>query len=391
MHIDVYGEEAARRMPPAGQWGCLEFQNAEGRRILRIPLVEWLPESVSPGARPEKGSDLLQLTGASALVKALGIPLETARRLDDPLLSHSVRGADTDPYLGRALPVWHSVLRGSALAVWLLCFFAALAWGDSAPWLGAAAAAAFALPCLADLWLRLTARSAARNGGPAAQASFSPSPAPGSGATRRFCETAEIRVHPTDLVLVDSLGQERWLPRTGAHAPERLVRVLDAGKGVPVGAELRTRSGQVRAALPWAPWFGGPDGEARWTEFGPAAGLSVEDRTDGARKGSASWPAHGLARGDAEAMGPLDATTARTGSDFVLTVLGDKNLFILPGFGVATLGIGLKLLGADPAAGLVTTALAALALCASLGPTLAHQLNSRLRLDRPAPGQEATS
>ncbi|MFF3765761.1 hypothetical protein ACFYYR_16975 [Streptomyces sp. NPDC001922] len=392
VHVNLFGAEAMKRMPPAGQWGVLEFQNDEGRRILRVPLVEWLPEAPSPGSRPNEGAALLELTGMTALLKKARIPLETVTRLDDPLLSNSTRGPGTDPYFGRLLPVWHSVLRGTTVFSWLAFLLCAVAWKDSAPWLNVVAATAFVISPISDVALRLAARRGEREGLPAAETVLTPSPAPGAGATRRFCATAAIRVQPSDIVLVDSLGRERWLPRKGPQAPKRLVRIRAVHGGPPVGVEMRTRDGRLRAALPWPSWFGGPDGEARWTELGTAADLVVEDRVVEATEGADGWPSvRSLARADVDSLGPLDGKTARSESDFVRAVLGDASSLPLSLFGLLTVLSGLLSVDTHPVSGALTMVLATAGLCCYSGPGLAHQWNSRLRLDRPAPGQEATS
>ncbi|MER5973404.1 hypothetical protein ABT112_27370 [Streptomyces sp. NPDC002055] len=390
VHIELPGEDAFKRLRPAGDWGVVEFQNAEGARLFRLPLMEWLPEAPMPGSRPNKGGDLLELTGLSALLKEAGIPLRTVTDLDDPVLSNSVRGPDTDAYIGRTLPVWHSVLRGAALAIWFAFIICAMVWKDSAPWLSTVAATAFVLPPLSELGLQWAARRRERITFPAAVAMLRPSPASGIGATQRFCTTSAIRIQASDIVIVNSLGQERWLPRAGSHAPTRLVRIVSRERRTPIGVELRTKAGRVRAALPWAPWFGGPEGELRWTEFSSAVGVPTEDCVE--PKKSVGWPRrYTMAFADVEHFGPLDAKTARANSDFVRTVLEDASPLPISLFGALTFLAGLLSVDASPVAGSLTMALAATAVGVYAGPGLAHQVNSRLRLDRPAPGQEATS
>lgn len=390
IHINIYGEEAARRMPPAGEWGALELQNGQGQRLLRIPLMDWLPEASSALSRPVEGELLLQLTGASGLLKAAEVPLSVVTSLDDPLLAHSSRGPDTDIHICRALPVWHSVLRGVSMAVWLVCLVTGLLWRDSAPWLLVVSAAALAGLPVIDAQVRMRGRLGGRHYPIGVQSVISPVPGVDTGATRRFCAIAEIRVQDSDVVVVDSLGRERWLARTGPHGVTRLVRVLDPANREPIAVELRGSGGHVRAALPWRSWFAGAGGEARWREFTGALGRPVEDRPAPNAGSGKPWPRGGVALADAESMAPLSPRSARRGSDFHRSVLQDRTAWVVPLFALPTLLGGLGIMGSDHVLGITTTAFAALAILATLGPVVAHHLNSRFNLDRPAPSQEAT-
>ncbi|MCZ4121385.1 hypothetical protein [Streptomyces sp. H39-S7] len=385
VHIDLLGLDAAQKMglPVKGRWGMVDLQDEDGHTVCRIPLAEWLPESGMLEPDPLRGEKLLGRTGLAGLLKEAGIPVHRIHELDDPLLAGS-SGGDKDVHFYTALPVWHSVARGTGMFLWFVTFFLGLILRDSAPWLLAVSGIGLLSLPVATAVLRLRARAKERGDDLAVLARLSPCPPSGAGATARFCATAAVRVQSADIVLVDSLAGERWLPRSGPHSVDRVVRFLSAADGTPLGVELQGSGGQVRAALPWEWWFGGAEGDARWAEFTAAVGRPVDDRPLGKGK---RWPQDALARVESRLMAPIDTKEARRVTSFHGGVVGDASGFLLPLFSLVTLGAGLVEASSHPASGWLTGVSGALAFCGTAGPEIAHSLHSRLRLDRPAPGQ----
>lgn len=390
VHVDVLGPwtDGSMAVPPRpGGWGFVELQDRDGGRVLRIDVESWLPESpVLGGVRPDRGFRVLELTGLAALLKDAGIPVHTVRDREDPMVARSGSGSETSADPGRLLPRWNTLGRGAAVAVWFLAFAVAIFPAGNPPrelW-AVAAAAALVMPLL-NLAARLQARLRERRDvSPPAEARIGPDPAPGSGASVRFCETAAVRVQERDIVLVDSLGRERWLPRSGPHRVAALVRVLDRTGGTPLGVEFQGPDGEIRAALPWNPWFGGPEGEARWTRLRGATGRGGDDRAQGKKE---RWPTSALGQADVGLMSSLPAAVARKASRFPATAHGGADTWqVLAMAALSLLGCAL-MIGKHPAAGVTGTVLGALALCGAAGPDIAHSLRSRTRLERPAPGQ----
>lgn len=386
VHADLLGLDAARQMglPLTGRWGVVDLQDGDGRTVWRIPLAEWLPESALLEPHPLRGEKLLERTGLAGLLKESGIPVHRVHEPDDPLLAGSSGGGDKDIRFYDTVPVWHSVARGTGMLLWAVAFLLGLMLRDSAPWLLALAGVALLALPVATATLRLRARGKERRDDLGVRARLSPCPPNGAGATARFCTTAMVRVQSADIVLVDSLGGERWLPRSGPHSVDRVVRFLAPGDGTPLGVELQGSGGQVRAALPWKWWFGGAEGGARWTEFVAAVGRPLDDRPLGKGK---QWPQDQLARADSVQMAPVEAKEARRITSFHGGVIGDSTAFLVPLFSLLTLGAGLSVTGAHPAIGWLVVASGALAFCGTAGPDISHSLRSRLRLDRPAQGQ----
>jgi hypothetical protein len=107
-------------------------------------------------------------------------------------------------------------------------------------------------------------------------------PHPSGPVTRRFRRTASLRIEPEDVVVVDGLGRERRLPRTGTHGVTTAAVVR---AGTPhAQLELRTASGTPRATLPWREWFGGAGGDAALETACASAGLPLERRAAPARR-----------------------------------------------------------------------------------------------------------
>ncbi|QNA73365.1 hypothetical protein C8250_016830 [Streptomyces sp. So13.3] len=390
VHVDAVGPwiDGSMTVPPRpGTWGFVELQDGDGRRVLRIDVEPWLPESpVLSGVRPDRDFRILELTGLAPLLKDAGIPVRTVRDREDELVARSGAGNATYANPGRLLPRWNTLGRGAVMAVWFLAFAVAIFPVGNPPrelWV-VTAAAALVMPVL-NLAARLQARLRERRADvPPVESRIAPDPLPGSGASVRFCATAAVRVQERDIVLVDSLGRERWLARSGPHRVAALVRVLESANGTPLGVEFQGPGGEIRAVLPWEPWFGGPEGEARWTQLRSSTGRGVNDRVQGKKE---RWPASPVGQADVGLMTTLPAATARQASRFPATVLGGGGTWPVLGMALLSLLGCARMIGGHPSAGAAGTALGSLALCGTLVPLAAHSLRSRLRLDRPAQGQ----
>jgi hypothetical protein len=247
--------------PSADLWGVVDFQGADGRIILQVPLAEWLPEAGLIGLIGLSPKECLERTGLPSLVAHLGIPLSDDTASPRYPSDDGKSDGRPDRAVHRDLPAWHSWVRGIGMLVWLAFLLVIPMTGHGNRWTVFTASVGLFLVPGADLALRFLLRSRSRRDRSLAGAEVvGPSPAAGSGATRRFRDAAAVRVLPGDVVLTDSAGMERWLPRHGAHGVGRLVRLLDPSSGDVLGVELRDRRNAARALLPWQPWFAGPGG-----------------------------------------------------------------------------------------------------------------------------------
>jgi hypothetical protein len=390
VHLNIYDLEIAKQvcLKGVGHWGVLYFQDSAGRCVLRVPLRAWLPEAFVLDVRPISGAQLLALTGAQELLKVAGIPLEVATSLDDPLLAKSRGGVEPTAEFADPLPGWFSWARGVAMIALLIGLFVGAALWHSAPWLSVlGAAGALAFP-IVEAALRMPAAIREKRQRPESIVQFSPCPPANAGASVRFIETAAIRLYGNDLVVVSSVGHERWLPRKGAHSIAKIVRVVGRGSSDPLGVELRDTEGNVRAALPWQWWFSGPHGESNWGDFTAALARPVIDREVKMVQGAAQWPLDQVAKADVKLMAPLEARIARETTSFYESVARDSTVMVVSAFSLAMLGGGFAMVREHAVTGIVTMALSGLAFLGLVGPVIARQLRSRLRLDRPAPGQE---
>ncbi|WP_250299274.1 hypothetical protein [Streptomyces sp. A 4/2] len=384
--IDVVGPDLEGRMGPPvpGSWGKIQFQNGDGGLIGHLDLDDWLPESGELPKGAVGGEQLLVRTGMSALLSAAGIALHTVRDESDPMVASTDsfrRGLSLGP--GSFFPYWYLGIRLTAGAVWFVAVSIIILSGTRAPWLILVSATAAVLAPVARLVLRLWTRVRMRRYSPRVRARISPCPS--GGATIRFRRDTELRIQDKDLVLRDLSGQEIWLPRGGSHRVASLVRVLDH-TGRPLGAELRGSDGQVRAVLPWELWFGGPGGSASWSEFQREAGLPASDHRL-SRRGS--WPKKSFAAG----LGVLPATAAeaRRVSRFPGTIAGMSSTAVMIVSPLLSVGQGLQISDTHAAAGDTAILLGFLGWFLQAAPYVVHQLNSRLRLDRPIRSKEIVS
>ncbi|NDZ80155.1 hypothetical protein G3I19_16840 [Streptomyces sp. SID10853] len=384
--VDAVGPDLAGRMgsPLPGSWGRIQFQNGDGRLIGYLDLDDWLPESGELPKGAVSGEQLLARTGMSALLTAAGIALHTVRDQSDPSVAStdsSRSGLSMGP--GSSFPYWYWGVRLAAGAVWFATFTVILFSGSRAPWPILVSAVAAVLAPVARLVLRLWTCVRMRRYSPGVQAKISPHPS--GDATIRFRRDTELRVQDRDLVLRDLSGQEIWLPRGGPHRVASLVRILDH-TGHPLGAELRGSDGQVRAVLPWGPWFGGRGGGSAWSELQRAAGLTAGDHRLSRR---ASWPKKFFAAG----LGvlPPTAAEARRVSRFPGTIAGMSSTAFIIISSLIAVAQGVWISDTHPTAGDTAALLGALGCFLQAAPYVVHQLDSRLRLDRPVRSEKGAS
>ncbi|WP_238697392.1 hypothetical protein [Streptomyces sp. E2N166] len=358
-----------------GSWGEVQLQDAEGALIGRFDVEDWLPESPVLPKRSVQGEQLLSRSGVAGLLKAAAIPLHVVRDRNDPLVAPGSRGAVLGP--GGDFPSWYWGVRAVAGGAWFAAFTIVVFSGTTAPWaILLLAATAFVAP-VARLALRAWSRLRLGRHDPVVRERVSPSPAKGVGATVRFCRDTELRVQDKDLVLRDLGGQEYWFPLTGPHAVTSLVRVSDR-TGAVIGAELRGPGEQVRAVLPWAVWFGGETGADGWARLRRATGLAVSERR---LSGKAIWP-----KGPVLGLRllPESGRTARRMSRFPGTIAGMSSTAVMAFGSVFSVVQGLRITDSHPCVSLAAVLMGAVGLVLQGTPYAAHQLRSRLRLDRRA-------
>ncbi|MFF5102118.1 hypothetical protein [Streptomyces sp. NPDC000134] len=372
-------DAATRR--PAERWGVLVFRADDGRDLLTAPLADWLPEAGAVGVAELRPSECLGRTGLRDVVAAVGIPLEErahgSRDGTGTGRYDRSRGARPDRASHSELPRWHGRARGIGLLGWFIGMVVGFASGLD--WALTIAAFGLLLVPSADAILRLSAWWRTRRDTTVSVATvIRPAPAAGTETTRRFLRTAVVRVTPREVVLTNTVGEERRLGRTGTHGAARMVSLVAPDTGERLGVEIRDGAGRARALLPYRYWFSGPGGADRWAELaGALGGTATDEELRHTNDGDPWWHGHVLAA-DARRMSPMDARTARTETDWHRAVIGGNELIVVP-LMAAVLLAGL-FGGTVPefTAGL----LSALTIVATWGPVSVSSLASRLYLDR---------
>ncbi|MGY1500200.1 hypothetical protein ACW4TU_27075 [Streptomyces sp. QTS52] len=370
---------------PTARWGVVVFQDVEGRYVLRVPLAQWLPEATATGTADLSPRNCLSRTGLQQLSDRLGIPLSESSKPWDREVMESPGGGDCDSAGESDLPVWHGWARGIGMAGWFIALVLSISLGTGSWGFIVAAGSLFLVPG-SDVVVRALAWWRKRGDTRLVDAVvIKPSPEADADATRRFLETAAVRVLPSDVVLTNTVGEERWYARRGAHGIARLVRLTNPKTGARLGVELRDGDGQARVLLPWRWWFAGPDGERRWSELVAALELPVtEEKFKPASKmrgadGPDLWAkAHELA-GDARKMSPMEGKAARRATSWNESVIGGGEVILIPIFS----SLFMAGLFSDRAPAQAAGALSALTVIAVWGPAIAHQLASRFTQDRP--------
>ena len=385
--LDAPADDMGRRMGPTveGAWGKVQLQDRDGVLVGTFNIEDWLPESPTMPKRWVQGEQLLDRTGVTALLKAAGIPLHVVNERNHSLLASGSRqrGAKSlSP--GGDFPGWYLCLRAAAFVVWFALFTLILFFETTEPWVILLLAASALVGPVSRLVVRAWTRLRLRECVPVVRERIRPAPVEGMGASVRFFRDTELRVQDRDVVLRVLGGREYWLPLTGPHALTSLVLVRDR-TGQPLGVELRGPHDQVRAVLPWRLWFGGRGGADGWSSLRRTTGLAASERK---LVGKARWP---------KALGALgidllpdSAGTARKLSRFPSTIAGLSSTAVM-GFGsYFSIAQGQWIEHEHPGAGMAAILAGVVGFVLQALPYAAHQLRSRLWLERPAPDQIST-
>jgi hypothetical protein len=373
---------------PAARWGVLVFVDAEGRYVLQVPLAQWLPEAGVIGTARLRPLDCFSRTGLKQLVDELRIPMTESEKPWGREVFASPGGGRYDWAGSTGHLLWHSWIRGVGIFGWFIALVVAFSMGGGHSWVFLVAAGALFLVPGSDVVVRALASWRTRGDEQLAHARvIAPSPEPGAGATRRFRETAAVRILPRDVVLTNTFGEERWYALGGTHGIARLVRLTHPKTRAYLGIELRDGDGRARGVLPWRWWFAGSVGEQRWAEFVEALQLPVSeeifrraDTTRHAEDPDRWWEEHELGR-DAEKMSPIHGKAVRRATIWHPGKGGNEPL-VIPIFSALLLAGLFSETALARAAGIIS----ALTIVAVLGPPLLHQLTSRLSWDRPDAG-----
>ncbi|MGC5039455.1 MULTISPECIES: hypothetical protein [unclassified Streptomyces] len=319
-------------------------------------------------------SKCLDRTGLRDVVATLGIPMQDESAPPGSAGNRwNESGADSAVHTD--LPRWHSWVRGFGMFGWLLALV--IAFSADLAWAMPVAACALLLIPVSDGIVRGVAWWRNRTAHVFAEASiFRPSPA--GRATRRFLRTASVRVLPGDVVLTNTVGEERWLGRTGAHGLSELVRLVAPATAEPLAVEFRDRRGEARALLPWKHWFAGDQGLTDWGLLQSALGVPVADKELRHTKSAQDWWQGHQLGADVRKMSPMDGKEARRATDWHRAVIGRNELLALPLFSAVLLA-GLF---SDETPAFLAGLLSALTIVAALVPALTSALVSRLSYDK---------
>ncbi|SDF22029.1 hypothetical protein SAMN05660662_1399 [Blastococcus aurantiacus] len=252
--------------------GAVDLLAPDGSRVARIDLRDWVPEAEEL-TRPREA---LERSGVPDLLDQAGIPLRPVPP------SELVAALTASPPLltpWRRLPVAYTVLRSAAAVLAVVALLWAIL-GDEPPvslWTAAASGLLLSTLAAAGLWaFGLLAGRDRGTGAPALR------PLPAVPSTRRFRRTAQLRLEPEDVVVVDGLGRERRLPRGGSRGVTSAA-VVRPGTAT-AQLELRTADGTPRATLPWALWFGADGADAALERACADAGLLLDRSAAPARR-----------------------------------------------------------------------------------------------------------
>ncbi|GAA3496309.1 hypothetical protein GCM10019016_034100 [Streptomyces prasinosporus] len=366
------------RRSPGDRWGVLVFQGADGSELVRVPLAAWLPEAELAGMLELSPAQCLRRTGLEALVTHLGIPLEaSAAPWDRAARDGERRGRPVARAEHRGLPRWHSWVRALGMLGWIVALVAVLAGGPS--WARTVAAGALFLVPGADVVVRVTGWWRRRWSADFVGAvSVEPSPAAEEVVTERFLRTAAVRVLPEDIVLTNTVGEERRLARRGDHGVTQLSRLIAPESGRPIAVEFRGGEGEARALLPWSHWFAGPQGDDRWKDLVRALGVPVSDERHGWTEGAKHWSEGHILAEDARCMAPMGGAEARRRAGWYGTVVGRNEPLALVLLSAVLLPGAFRGTGAAVAAGI----LSGLTVGVVLVPQLCRALFSRVWFDR---------
>ncbi|MFI9603123.1 hypothetical protein ACIHCX_25310 [Streptomyces sp. NPDC052043] len=383
--LDIPGADMERMGPTIeGSWGEVQLQGRDGALVGSFDIESWLPESPVLPKGTVHGQQVLERTGVAELFKAAGLPLHVVKDRNNSLVTPSSRRRGAKSLApGTAFPLWYWGLRLVAGAAWFALFTVVLLLDTTEPLAILLLAATALVGPVARLALRAWTRLRLRRCVPVVRERIRPAPAEGTAASVRFCRDTELRVQDRDLVLRDLGGREYWLPLTGPHALTSLVLVRDRA-GQPLGVELCGPHDQVRAVLPWRVWFGGEMGADGWSRLRRATGLTSSERRLSEKavllKQSVLGPE----------LRPESARTARGLARFPSTIAGLSSTAIMAFGSWFSIVQGLWIEDIHPRTAMAAILAGAVGLVLQAVPYAAHQLRSRLWLERPAPTQTPT-
>ena len=270
--VHVAGPELVKVAPDTV--GAVDLQGAQGL-LLRLDLRDWLPEH----GEVVGAEEALRRSGVREVLEQAGLALRPVRRHE---LVDAV-GRDPGPSRVPApprLPLAFTVVRSLAVVVAVGCLLTTFALQDDAAVALVVGALALLVSAVHAVALRVGPALRARVGAPAPLAELRPRP--GGPTTARFRRTARLQRHPRDVVVVDDLGRERWLPVDG---PLGVTTLAVVRSGTPAAqVEVRAGDGTPRATLREQDWCAGPDGEQALRSFAEQAGLALETAAAPARR-----------------------------------------------------------------------------------------------------------
>ena len=252
--------------------GAVDLLAPDGSRVARIELGDWVPEA----DELTRHREALGRSGLAELLEQAGIPV---RPVPPSELAAAVTASPPRLTPWRRLPWAYTVLRSAAAVVAVVALIWAIL-GDEPPvglWTAAALGLLLSTLVAAGLWAAalLTGRDPGA-GAPTLR------PRPSAPATRRFRRTAQLRLEPDDVVVVDGLGRERRLPRGGSRGVTTAAVVRPGTPSAQL--ELRTADGTPRATLPWPFWFGADGADAALERACGDAGLRLDRSAAPARR-----------------------------------------------------------------------------------------------------------
>ncbi|SOE01470.1 hypothetical protein [Blastococcus haudaquaticus] len=251
--------------------GAVDLLDADEHRVARFDLRDWVPEA----DELTRSRDALERSGLVPLLEHAGLAL---RPVPASGLAAALDARPPSVAPWRGLPVAYTVLRTVAVVLAVGALLVSIfATPPDVLWWAASAGLLISTLAAGGLWLRaVVADRLPTNGVPELR------PRPAGAASRRFRRTARLRAEPGEVVLLDGLGRERRLPRTGPFAVTSAAVVRDGTPNAQL--ELRTAAGVPRATLPWDHWFGGEGGREALDEWCAAAALPLERRAAPARR-----------------------------------------------------------------------------------------------------------
>jgi hypothetical protein len=231
--------------------GAVDLLRADGARHARLDLRDWVPEA----AELTDAQEALHRSELTEVLERAGLAL---RPVAPSQLAEAIDATDLPALvpLSARLPPGYTVVRSLAVAVSFVSVGLGLTT-DVAQ--GGLVLGACALLLASTLWAAALWARALRDDRLPDDGAPTLGPHPDATVTRRFLRTARLRIARDDVVVVDGLGRERRLPRSGPHA---VIAAAVVREGTPTAqVELQTADGTGRATLPWELWCAGDGGD----------------------------------------------------------------------------------------------------------------------------------